>query len=140
MVLFFDVMNRLKITFEVELAQSMIRQVVMYFSMVRRRACWASLVKWSTSVITTTLNSLSLVVVVICLLHIMVLPGNSKRILASLDFWGKHMIRNRDYQLEGMPSRIFVEFSFSFHQDQMLGIHVCCYFPQHLHGICAEVP
>ena len=49
-----------------ELAQSMIRQVVMYFSMVRRRACWASLVKWSTSVITTTLNSLSLVVVVIC--------------------------------------------------------------------------
>ena len=65
-VSFFDVTNRLKITFEVELAQSMIRQVVMYFSMVRRRACWASLVKWSTSVITTTLNSLSLVVVVIC--------------------------------------------------------------------------
>ena len=76
-----------KITFEVELAQSMIRQVVMYFSIVRRRACWASLVKWSTSVITTTLNSLSLVVVVICCAELNKMEKNLVKSNSIKDFY-----------------------------------------------------
>ena len=76
-----------KITFEVELAQSMIRQVVMYFSMVRRRACWASLLKWSTSVITTTLNSLSLVVVVICCAELNKMEKNLVKSNSIKDFY-----------------------------------------------------
>ena len=79
-----------KITFEVELAQSMIRQVVMYFSIVRRRACWASLVKWSTSVITTTLNSLSLVVVVICCAELNKMEKNLVKSNSIKDFFIKY--------------------------------------------------
>ena len=41
-------------TLEVELQQRMRRQVDMYFSIVRRSACWASLVRRSTSVSNTT--------------------------------------------------------------------------------------
>lgn len=43
-----------EITFEVELQQRIRRQVPMYFSMVRRKACCASLVRRSTSVSSTT--------------------------------------------------------------------------------------
>lgn len=42
------------ITLEVELQQRMRRQVDIYFSMVRRKACWASFVSLSTSVSNTT--------------------------------------------------------------------------------------
>lgn len=41
-------------TLEVEVEQRMRRQVAMYFSIVRRKACWASFVSLSTSVSTTT--------------------------------------------------------------------------------------
>jgi hypothetical protein len=44
------------IIFEVEFAHRIKRQVVMYFSMVLLRACWASLVNLSTSVSITTRN------------------------------------------------------------------------------------
>ena len=43
-------------TLLVELQQRMRRHVDVYFSMVRRRACWASLVNRSTSVSTTTVT------------------------------------------------------------------------------------
>jgi hypothetical protein len=43
-------------TFEVEFVQRMILQFAMYFSIVRRSACCASLVSRSTSVKTTTLK------------------------------------------------------------------------------------
>ena len=42
------------ITLLVELQDKMIRQVCMYFSIVLRKACWASLVNLSTSNSTTT--------------------------------------------------------------------------------------
>merc|ERR1719195_1927172 len=45
-------------TLLVELVTRMTRQVAMYFSMVLLSACWASFVSLSTSVSTTTLNSL----------------------------------------------------------------------------------
>jgi hypothetical protein len=41
-------------TLLVELQTRMSRQVAMYFSIVRRKACWASLDNRSTSVNTTT--------------------------------------------------------------------------------------
>lgn len=41
-------------TLEVDVEQRMRRQVDMYFSMVRRKACWASFVSLSTSVSITT--------------------------------------------------------------------------------------
>lgn len=41
-------------TFEVEVEHRMRRQVAIYFSIVRRKACWASLVSLSTSVSKTT--------------------------------------------------------------------------------------
>lgn len=44
------------ITLEVEVEHKMRRQVPMYFSIVRRRACWASFVSLSTSVSNTTEN------------------------------------------------------------------------------------
>lgn len=43
-------------TLEVEVEQRMRRQVYMYFSIVRRKACWASFVSLSTSVSNTTEN------------------------------------------------------------------------------------
>lgn len=43
-------------TLEVEVEQRMRRQVPMYFSIVRRKACWASFVSLSTSVSNTTEN------------------------------------------------------------------------------------
>ncbi len=45
------------ITFEVELQHRISRQVDMYFSIVRRKACWASLVRRSTSVSSTTVKT-----------------------------------------------------------------------------------
>lgn len=45
------------ITFEVELQHRISRQVNMYFSIVRRKACWASLVRRSTSVSSTTVKT-----------------------------------------------------------------------------------
>lgn len=41
-------------TLEVEVEHRMSRQVLMYFSIVRRKACWASFVSLSTSVSNTT--------------------------------------------------------------------------------------
>lgn len=41
-------------TLEVEVEHKMRRHVLMYFSMVRRSACWASFVSLSTSVSNTT--------------------------------------------------------------------------------------
>lgn len=41
-------------TLEVDVEQRMMRQVDMYFSIVRRKACWASFVSLSTSVSNTT--------------------------------------------------------------------------------------
>lgn len=41
-------------TLEVEVEHKMRRQVLMYFSIVRRKACWASFVSLSTSVSNTT--------------------------------------------------------------------------------------
>lgn len=43
-------------TLEVEVEHKMRRQVPMYFSIVRRKACWASFVSLSTSVSNTTEN------------------------------------------------------------------------------------
>lgn len=43
-------------TLEVEVEHRIRRQVAMYFSIVRRKACWASFVSLSTSVSNTTEN------------------------------------------------------------------------------------
>lgn len=45
------------ITLLVELQHRIRRHVAMYFSIVRRNACWASLVRRSTSVSTTTVGA-----------------------------------------------------------------------------------
>lgn len=50
-------------TLEVEVEHKMRRQVPMYFSIVRRRACWASFVSLSTSVSNTTENESVLITI-----------------------------------------------------------------------------